>query len=123
MDKNKIVDKLELFKPTMKEKYVEIVLPVAIKIYNDCLTLRIIPYKDGFIVSDDAKTFSEFNESTNYYYDLFMQDNKNNHYDIKLYNNLIYKQYPDNFNLTFAINEFIRFFIDLDNFIKNNNLT
>ena len=123
MEKNRIIDKLDLFKPTIKEKFVEIVLPVAIKIYNDCLTLRVIPYKDSFIISDDAETFSEFNESTEYYYNLFMQNDKHNHYDIKLYNKLIYKKYPDNFNLTFAINEFIRFFIDLDNYVKENNLT
>ena len=123
MEKNKIIEKLTLFTPIVKEKHIEIVLPVAVKIYNDCLSLHITPKSDGFTISDDAKTFSQFNKSTKYYYDLFMQNDKNNHYEIKLNNNLIYKKYPDNFNLTFALNEFIRFFIDLDNFIKDNNLT
>lgn len=119
----KIIKDLEYFKPIEKENYVELKLPVAIKMFKSCLLLRIIPMKDGFAISDDGFTFYDFNEDSNYYFDLFMEKDENYHYDIKLNGNFFYKKYPSNYNINVAINEFIRFFINLDDFIKKNNIT
>ena len=118
-----IIEELEYFKPKQKKGFVEIKLPVAIRLYNDCLILKILPIKDGYVISDIGDTFSDFNENTKYYYDLFMEKDKHDHYGIKLHKEIILKKYNDNFNINVAINEFVRFFIDLDNFIIDNNLT
>lgn len=113
---------LEIFKPIQKNEGVEITLPVILWMNNTCLCLQISQTNDGFIISDSGDNFDDFNNIAEYYFNLFIQNNKNDHFDIKIKNSLIYKNYTENYSLNVAINEFIRFFIDFDNFIVNNNI-
>lgn len=116
-----IIKNLEYFKPVEKEGYVEVVLPVSIKIFKACLRLRIYNTEKGYAISDDGYTFYECNEDSEYYYNLFKENNKY-HYNILLKDNYLYKEYADNFNINVALNEFIRFFVYLDDYISRNNI-
>ena len=115
-----IMKDLEYFKPIQKEGYIEVKMPVAMRIYKALLTLQIREVEDGYVISDDGDAFYDFNEYSEYYYNLFKE--KNYCYNIQLENDKFYKKYKNNFNLNVAFNEFVRFFIDLDNFIMKNNI-
>ena len=115
-----IMRDLEYFKPVQKDGYIEMKMPVAMKIYKSLLTLQISEVEDGYLISDDGDAFYEFNEDSDYYFNLFKE--KNCCYGIQLENEKFFKLYKNNFNLNVALNEFVRFFIDLDNFIIKNNI-
>lgn len=118
-----IIELLNHFKPIQKNGYIELKLPVVMRIYDACLTLYLTENKDGYIISDNGETFYDFNRPAKYYYDLFIEKNVNKNFEINFSKNFIYKKYSNNFNINVAINEFIRFFISLDDFILDNNLT
>ena len=100
----------------------EIELPVAIYFNFQKLRLYIYPTDDGYYVSDNGKTFSRCNNSSKYYYDLFNEKDKNFHYQIELDNDHLYKKYRFDVSLIAAVDEFIRFFVFLDEFMQNNNI-
>ena len=116
------IKNIEVFNPTYHEKFTEITVPVAMDMNYNLLKLRIIPVEKGYIICDDGKAFKKFNDTTEYYYKLFVEKNPDRHYQIKLKGDIICKQYPDNFNIQVAINEFVRFFVYLDDFIMDNNI-
>lgn len=113
---------VEIFTPIKKEKYIEITVPVITDMNHDFLELRIIPTESGYTICNNGKAFSDFNEPTKYYYDLFMEKDPNYHYEIKLDGNIIYKKYSEDFSTRVAINEFVKFFVYLDDFILKNEL-
>ena len=113
---------LKIFQPSKNGENIDITVPVIMDMNYGILKLSIIPNENGYTVCDDGKNFSEFSHSAKYYYDLFMKKNKNLNFDIKLDGETIYKNYPDNFNVIVAVNEFIRFFVYLDDFILKNNI-
>ena len=53
---------------------------------------------------------------------IFEKFDKNHHYSIGLKRGKICKDYHAEFNIVVAVNEFIRFFIMLDDFIINNDV-
>ena len=109
---------LEYFKPVNKDGYIEVILPVVIKIYSACLRLRIYNTANGFLIRDDGDTFYDANEDSEYYYNLYKKSNMND-YNILLKDDYFYKEYPSNFNINVALDEFIRFFINLDKVWKD----
>lgn len=113
---------LGVFNPKQKEKFIEITVPVVTKMNYGILTLKVLPLEKGYIICDDGQTFDEFTYDTKYYYDLFMEKT-NRHYNIQLDGDRIYKQYPYDYNIEVAVNEFVRFFVYLDDFIIDNNIT
>ena len=87
------------------------------------LTLFIKPVDDGYVISDDGETFIEYSADTEYYFELFDKNDGNYHFDIALKDGYICKSYRFNYSLASAIDEFIRFFISLDEFMGNNDIT
>ena len=57
-----------------------------------------------------------------YYLNLFNQNDKNYHYEIELKDNRICKFYKYDYSLMSALDEFIRFFIYLDTYMRDNNI-
>jgi len=104
------------------DKLFKIELPVLLYFNYQRLTLYIYPVDDGYYISDDGETFIEFSNDANYYFDLFNTQDKNYHYDIKLKDNHICKKYRFDYRLMAAIDEFIRFFIYLDEYMGKNNI-
>ena len=104
-------------------KSFEIELPVVLYFNYQRLKLYIFPIDDGYYITDDGQTFIEHSFDTKYYYDLFNEKDNNYHYDIELKNEYIYKKYHFDYSLMSAIDEFIRFFIYLDEFMRKNDIT
>ena len=101
----------------------EIELPVVLYFNYQRLKLFIYPVDDGYYVSDDGETFVEHSLDTQYYFDLFHQKDPSYHFEIGLENDRICKRYPYDYSLISAIDEFIRFFILLDEFMQKNDIT
>ena len=108
--------------PQQKDGFAQITLPVVLLVSGGLLTLKITQNEEFYTISCEEDMFSECNGSQEFYYDIFKKHDKNYHYEIQIKNNIIFKQYKNDFNLVVAINEFIRFFILLDDFIINNNV-
>lgn len=113
---------LDIFKPKKNDNSIEITIPIAMDINNNLPKLTVTQIDGGYIICDDGKTFSRLNFSADYYFNLFTQKNSSHSYQIKLDGNKLTKQYPDNFNIQVAVNEFVRFFACLDDFILDENL-
>ena len=103
-------------------QYFEIELPVVLYFNYQRLCLRIYPVDDGYYISDDGQTFIEYSGETKYYYDLFNQRDIHYHYEILLENNYLYKKYSYDFSLIAAIDEFIKFFVYLEEFMSDSNI-
>ena len=98
-------------------------LPVVLYFNYQRLTLFIKPIDDGYVISDDGETFIEYSSDTQYYLELFEAEDKNFHFDITLKDGYICKSYRFDYSLSSAIDEFIRYFILLDEFMRKNNIT
>ncbi|MBQ8425445.1 MAG: hypothetical protein IJX17_05440 [Clostridia bacterium] len=114
---------LEVFKPIQKENFIEITVPIVTKMNNSIVKLYITTTNDGYKISDDGLTFEEFSFDTKHYFNIFMEKNVNRHFKMQLDKDTIFKEYPYDFNIEVAVNEFARFFTYLDDFIIENNLT
>ena len=122
--KNRILKQLEIFKTRDYGDYIEIDIPVALDFNFRLLSLRIYPLSlaEGYYISDIGGAFSErYNDTTKYYFNMFTEDDRNEHFGIQVANDYFYKKYEFNFSVIVAINEFVRFFVYLDDYIMNNN--
>ena len=98
-------------------------LPVVLDFNYQRLTLYIYPVDDGYIISDDGQTFYEHSFDTEHYISLFNKEDGENHHGIGIDGDFIKKKYDYDYSLLCAIDEFIRFFIRLDDFMNKNDLT
>ena len=64
---------------------------------------------------DENEEYAE--NSCKYYYDLFMQNDLNCHYDIKREGAYLYKKYDSERSVRTAVDEFVKFFVYLDDFM------
>ncbi|MBO7150028.1 MAG: hypothetical protein J6V71_03955 [Clostridia bacterium] len=101
----------------------QIELPVVLYFNYQRLVLNIYPIDDGYCISDDGQTFLEHSFDTKYYYDLFNKKDKSYHFDVQLKDDYICKNYRFDYSLMSAIDEFIRYFILLDEFMRKNDIT
>ena len=86
------------------------------------LRLYIYPVDDGYYISDDGETFLEFSNDTEYYYNLFNEQDKNYHYEIQLDNNHLCKKFYFNYSIIAAIDEFVKYFVYLNDFMQKNDI-
>lgn len=109
---------------TAKEykSYIEITIPVVLFTCGSMLKLRIKHIDDGFKIYCPIDMFADANNTQSYYFKLFEKNDKNYHYDITIKNEIIYKNYPEDRSVWTAVDEFVRFYIMLDNFIINNDV-
>ena len=107
----------------LKNNIIKLNLPLVTWTDGGLLELRIKLKEDGdYTIYCPTNLFIEKNAggSQTYYFKLFEKNDKNYHFDIKIKNGKIYKDYKYNYNVAVAINEFIRFFVMLDDFIIKN---
>ena len=117
-----IMNDLEMFKPRQGDGYVDITLPVALDFACYLLELRITPHEDTYTVELPVDFFYDKNGDADFYIDIFERHDKNYHYGIKVRDNVISKEYENDYNLVRAIDEFIRYFILLDDFLLGNDV-
>ena len=103
---------------------IELTIPLITHTNGGLLELKIKPTNDGYTLCYTDNMFVEANAGGDqeYYFNIFKKHDKNCHFDIKIKNGLICKDYSADFNVAVAINEFIRFFVTFDDFIINNNV-
>ena len=106
------------------KRYIQISIPLVLLTSGTLLILRIKQSKDGYTIYCPTNMFLEANARGNqtYYFNIFEKNDKNYHYDIKIKRGKIYKDYPEDSSVITAIDEFIRFYIMLDNFMINNSV-
>ena len=117
---NNFTEWLKEYAPTQKDGYIDITIPVVIRVCNGLLTLRISVSEEGYTVRCPLDIFEEANENAEYYFKLFAKYDKNYHYEMQIKDDFFYKQYPCEYSLVCALDEFARFFILLDDFILAN---
>lgn len=118
--RERLINNLNLYKIKKLKKCIEIELPVILEFNQLCLMLRLYPTDDGYYVSDGGYNFEDTLNNAKYYYDSFMKNDKNYHYDIKEDNDYIYKKYPADYSARWALYEFIKFFIYFNDYILDN---
>ena len=120
--KQRFLESLQILCPKDCGDYIEIELPVVLYFADILLTLRIYPLGEdkGYYVLDDGAAFSDFSHDTEYYFNMFEQDDQHYHFRIGVSDQCFFKQYDTDFNVRVAIDEFVRFFIYLDDYIGEN---
>ena len=113
---------LQIFTPQIVDNHIEIIFPIILDIKNNCFVLVLQPNQDGFLISDDGYTFERLNKETKHYFSLFASKFPTICNGYKVDGEKIYKKYQTNQSVTHAINQFLRFFIEIDNFISKNHL-
>jgi len=110
------------FSAKQMKNYIKLNLPLVTWTNGGLLELRIKLKEDGYDIYCPVNLFEEKNAGgeQEYYFNIFEKNDKNYHFDIKIKDGKIYKDYPSNYNIAVAINEFIRFYVKLDDFIINN---
>lgn len=109
----------------LKNNIIKLTLPLVTWTDGCLLELRIKLKEDGdYTIYSPTNLFVEKNAggSQKYYFNIFEKHDKNYHYDIKIKNGKIYKDYASDYNIAVAINEFIRFYVMLDDFIIKNSV-
>ena len=117
---------LDMCKINKTEEYLQIELPVITLFNNQLVTLRLYPLDEGYYISTDGFTFDEYLEySESYcekYYNLFITNDTHYHYDINREGAYLYKKYEADYSARCAVDEFVKFFIYLDDYLRDNNI-
>ena len=103
---------------------IKIELPIVLHTSGTMLVLKIIPNDSGYTIYCPTNIFSEANAGGDqtYYYNLFEKHDPHYHYGVSIKNGKISKDYTSDHNISVAINEFVRLYILLDDFIINNSV-
>ena len=117
-----IIDDLEMFKPVQGDGYVDLTLPVALDFAFSLIELRITPHEDTYTIELPFDIFYDTNGDADFYIDIFERHDKNCHYGIAVKDGVICKEYQNDYNPTRAIDQFIRYFIYLDDFLIKNDV-
>ena len=115
-----IMKRLESFAPQRGEGFVDVTLPVVMYIDGGLLELRITPHAQGYTVATTRDMFEEANGGQAYYFKIFSKWDKTEHYGMEIRDGMICRTYPEEYSVTVALNECIRYFIALDDFILDN---
>ena len=116
-----ILKKLKAFSPKERRGYIDVTLPIVIYIDGGLLDLRIRKTGSGYKITCPRDLFAEANESSAFYFDAFCRYG-GCHYGVKIKNGRFCKEYDGEQSVVAAINELIRFFILLDDFILANDV-
>lgn len=112
------------FSAKMLKDCVKVTIPLVITLNGGLLDLGIKRTEDGYMIYCPTNIFLEANAQGDqvYYFNIFEKFDKSYHYDIKIKDGEFYKEYSSDSNVVVAINDFIRFFVKLDDFFINNNV-
>lgn len=117
-----ILKRLKPFSPKMRRGYIDITLPVVIYTDGGLLDLRIRKTESGYKITCPRDLFAEANRDGAFYFSAFERYGAGCHYGVKIKNGRFCKEYDGEQSIVVAINELIRFFILLDDFILANDV-
>ena len=104
-----------------QDGYFEIEFPIVINTSSTLIALRIEQLEDKYIITHPEDIFSDRgNDDLDFYYRIFKKWNKDCFYDVKLKDGVLTKECKNDYNVTAAISDFIRFMIYFDDFFTNN---
>lgn len=109
--------RLQEFSPKQTDGGIIFTLPVVLVVSGGLVTLRLTPVTGGYALSHLDDPFSEANGDGEYYFRIFEKYDKNPHFGIRVKDGVFQKTYGEEHSLVCAIDEFVRFFICLDDFI------
>jgi len=115
-----ILERLKSFSPKQNNNHISITIPLVIVIDGGLLDLIIEQIDNGYKIYSPRDFFSEANGSQEFYYNIFENKDKSYHYEMKIQDNIIYKEFSNEYNIVVALSEVIRFFVLFDDFIINN---
>lgn len=117
----RIMRALDMCNIKKTEEYFEIELPIILFFNQQLITLRLYPCDDGYYVSSLDTVFDEYPEYAitpcEEHYNAFIKDNPNHCYDIKRHEAYLYKKYGASHSARHAVDDFVKFFIHLDEYI------
>lgn len=118
------VKKLQSFNPILKDDYIELQVPVILSVNSSFIKILIFCQDDHYLIADNNYMFDEFNEDTSFYYNKYKEYCKENDilFELELEEDHLYKIWPDNYNIIYALDGFIRMLINFDDFIAEQNL-
>lgn len=117
-----LFERLKVFSPRQMKNYIKIEIPIVMFFDGGLLGLKIKTTEKGYEIICPRNLFADSNGSQEFYFNIFEKYDKNIHFDIKIKNGKIYKEYSEEYNIAVAVNEFIRFFIMFDDFFINNDV-
>lgn len=121
---SRLIDALDMCKVDKQGEYLEVTFPVITSFNQQLVTLRLYPFEDYYYVSSTDTVFDEYEEySANYcekYYNEFVKDENLSSYEINRYGAYLYKKYDGEYSVRYAVDEFIKFFIELDKYMLRN---
>lgn len=112
---------LSIFTPVDNGEFIKLSIPIICESTFCMVTLEIYYDKNGYTIAHDAEDFFYHCSYNNpeYYYKRYIEESNKCHFNIQYMENRFYKEYPYNFSITVAVNEFARFFVYLDDFIES----
>ena len=122
MNKRALFEDLKHFYHEDMGDYIQVRVPVAINLFNACLILRVYPNSDHYTITDEGDSFDRLSCEPRHYLSLFLE-NGGKSYGIGLNGEILFKDFPNNYNINVAISSFVKFFVLFDNFITENDLT
>ena len=90
-------------------------VPVALRTVFNFLVLYIIPNEDGYTITDDGSMLEDYSR-TGSCFNVFTERYPNENYGIVHNNSFFYKEYPNDYNVRMAIDDFVHFFAAFDVF-------
>ncbi|MBQ4558426.1 MAG: hypothetical protein IJA61_03520 [Clostridia bacterium] len=115
-----ILERLKSFSLKQNNNHISITIPLVIVTDGGLLDLIIEQIDNGYKIYCPRDFFSEANGSQEFYYSIFENKDKSYHYEMKIQDNIIYKEFSNEYNIVVALSEVIRFFVLFDDFIINN---
>lgn len=108
---------LTSYAPKIEDGRITLTLPIVIHNCGLLLELHITVKEETYEICCPNDIFYDANDSAEYYFKIFNTYDKNYHYEIQLKEEKFCKEYPQEYSIVCALDEFARFFILLDDFI------
>ena len=116
-----IVDWFHAFRPKKRGSVTRMTIPVILSSLQCLIELKVKEFPDFFRVSFDNEFFYEKNETPEFYFNLFMKNDKSYHYNMKIdKKGNIFKDYKNDASLVAFADEFVRFFVAFDDYLMEN---
>ena len=118
----KLMKQLQLFAPKECKRYVEISLPIVTHLNGGLLRLRIKTTDEGFAIYCPDNLFYDANGNQRFYFSIFKAYSQSDCFGIHVRRERFYKEYGQEDSVVVVIDQFVRFVLQLENFILENDV-